>query len=229
MNRLLNKVKKSKMVLIASLPENSYELAKCAWEAGADAIKVHVNVWHRASNNTFATIEEQKELLKKIVNDSPVPVGIVLGDSAKKAEESLEQAVELGFDFVSLYSHHTSPNLLTCDKIDKFFAVDYTYSFDQIKLVNDSNFATFLELSICRPETYGERLNGLDLMKYKYISEHVDLPTIVPTQHVVKPSDIPLLHDCHIAGIMIGAVTYGKDKDNIFKTLKAFREAIDKL
>jgi hypothetical protein len=60
MNKLLSKLQNNKLTLIASLPENSYELAKIAWEAGVDAIKVHVNVFHNASQNHFGPLEVQR-------------------------------------------------------------------------------------------------------------------------------------------------------------------------
>lgn len=82
MSRLLEKLKSSKMCLIASIPQNNYELAKAAWEAGADAIKVHINIWHRASGNSFGSLEENREVFEKILKDSPVPVGIVAGENA---------------------------------------------------------------------------------------------------------------------------------------------------
>jgi hypothetical protein len=37
------------MTLVVSLPENDYDLARLAWENGADAIKVHINVFHNAT------------------------------------------------------------------------------------------------------------------------------------------------------------------------------------
>lgn len=76
MNKLLDRLNNNKMCLIASIPENNYEFAKAAWEAGVDAVKVHINVWHRASNNTFGTLEQNHEVFSKILRDCPVPVGI---------------------------------------------------------------------------------------------------------------------------------------------------------
>ena len=53
-----------KFVLVVSLPSNNLGLAKAALEGGADAVKVHCNVWHRASGHTFGTYEENKAFLK---------------------------------------------------------------------------------------------------------------------------------------------------------------------
>ena len=56
-----------KFVLVVSLPSNNLELAKAALEGGADAVKVHCNVWHRASGHTFGTYEENKAFLKDLI------------------------------------------------------------------------------------------------------------------------------------------------------------------
>lgn len=229
MNRLLEKLKTKKMCLIASIPENNYEFAKAAWEAGVDAIKVHINVWHRASNNTFGALEDNKEVFEKILRDSPVPVGIVAGENTFKAEEVVDEIVKMGFDFISLYGHHTPASLAVRNDITNFFAVNSTYTLEEIKIVGDGAFADILELSICQPETYGERLNAKDLVKYRYIANNVNIPTVVPTQHVVVPSDVKVLHSCGVKAIMIGAISMGKEKTSISNTLKAFKAEIDKL
>ncbi len=229
MNRLLDKLKKNKMCLIASIPENNYEFAKAAWEAGADAIKVHINVWHRASNNTFGSLEDNKEVFARIIKDSPVPVGIVAGEDAFKAEANLDEIVKMGFDFISLYGHHTPASLVARDDVNNFFAVNSTYSLDEIVAVGEGSFADILELSICQPETYGERLNAKDLVKYKYIASHVNIPTVVPTQHVILPSDVKLLAKCQVNAVMVGAISMGKEKASIVSTIKAFRKEIDNL
>ena len=70
MNKLLDRLNNNKMCLIASIPENNYEIAKAAWEAGADAVKVHINVWHRASNNTFGTLEQNQEVYNSAIESA---------------------------------------------------------------------------------------------------------------------------------------------------------------
>lgn len=229
MNRLLNKLKTSKMCLIASIPQNDYNLAKAAWEAGADAIKVHINVWHRASGNSFGSLEENREVFEKILKDSPVPVGIVAGDNAFVAEKDIDEIVKMGFDFISLYGHHLPASLSYRKDISSFFAVNNTYSFDEIRIVANSSFVDILEMSICDPETYGDRLSGRDLARYEFISNVSQVPTVLPTQHVVYASDVKALYQCGIGAVMLGAISFGKDEKTISETLKAFRKEIDNL
>lgn len=229
MSRLLDSLNNKKMCLVASIPANNYDFAKAAWEAGCDAVKVHINVWHRASGNTFGTLEENKEVFERILKDCPVPVGIVVGEDAFTAEDQIEKVKAMGFDFISLYGHHTPASLSVRKDIANFFAVNYEYPYDEINFISSSPFVDIMELSICRPETYGERLNGRDLCRYRYIAQNSKAPCVVPTQHVVYPSDIPGLYMTGVKGIMVGAISMGKTIESISATLKKFRAEIDKL
>jgi len=218
------------MCLIASLPENSYELAKIAWEAGVDAIKVHINVsLHRASQNHFGSLEENKAVFKSILADSPVPVGIVAGEQGFAAEAVVDEIVRMGFDFISLYGHHTPPTLVMRDDITNFLALNFSYSFEEMRIIANSFVADILELSIVAPENYGERLSARELAKYEFIAHLSNKPTVVPTQKLIYPSDVIALYKTGVKAVMVGAIAMGKNKESIKATLKAFRSEIDKL
>lgn len=229
MNRLLEVLKKNKLSLIASLPENSYELAKIAWEAGVDAIKVHCSVFHNASHNDFGSFESFKKEFQRILKDSPVPVGIVPGGSAELAEEILKELPEMGFDFVSLYAQHTPASFYVDRKINNFLSLNSTFSMDEIEHIVNSDYADMVELSILNKEEYGLRLNARDLSKYATIAHLTDKPCIVPSQRMIFPHDIPVLAKTGVKALMLGAVVYGKDPAVIKKTLEEFRKEIDKL
>jgi len=228
-SRFLKTLQEKKFSLVASLPENNYELAKAAWEAGVDAIKVHINCFHRASQNTFGTLDSNRELFERIIKDSPVPVGIVAGQDTETAEGLIDELAKMGFDFISLYGHHTPVNLIKRNDLANFFAVDYTYSFEEIDAVSNSFVADILELSICDPTTYGLRLNARDLARYERIAKNAKIPTVVPTQRVVKPEDVKALYRCGVKAVMVGAISYGKTVETISSTLKEFRREIDNL
>lgn len=229
MSRLLEALKRNKFSLIASIPENNYEYAKIAWEAGVDAIKVHINVFHRASQNTFGSLESLKDEFARIIKDSPVPVGIVAGEDTMQVEELLDDLVKMGFDFISLHGHFTPPALVKRSDVANFYAVDSSYSFDEINAVAHSFVADILELSICEGSTYGNRLNARDLARYERIAKNSPIPTVVPTQRLVKPEDVELLHKCGISAVMVGAISMGKTAESISNTLKEFRKAIKEL
>ena len=65
----------NKFSLVVSLPSNNLELAEAALDGGAQAVKVHCNVWHRASGHTFGTYAENREFLQQLIalcRDVPV-------------------------------------------------------------------------------------------------------------------------------------------------------------
>lgn len=229
MHRLLNKLNSNKMTLIASVPANDYELAKTAWEAGADAIKVHINVFHRASQNNFGSLESIRPVFERILRDSPVPVGIVAGEDTFLVESVVDEIVNMGFDFISLCGQFTPASLVMREDISNFFAVNYTYNLEEINAISNSFVADILELSIADPSTYGERLNARDLARYEYIAKNSKVPTVVPTQRVVYPSDVKALHKCGVKAVMVGAISMGKTKESISETLRNFKKAIEEL
>ena len=230
MSKIVDILNNNKFSLIVSLPANNYDLAKAAWENGADVIKMHINVHHRASQNVFGTFDENKELFERILKDCPVPVGIVAGDGPLVAENALDQIAEAGFDFVSLYSHHTPPKSLTLKhKLGVMGAIDYTYNDKEIETVACGKYADILEMSIVHPEGYGQRLCLRDIIGYQKNTNMAKIPAIVPTQRVVYPSDCKILMDAGVKAVMIGAIVTGKEIETLAKTTKAFREAIDQL
>lgn len=229
MSRILDLLKRKKLTLVVSLPENNYELAKAAWENGADAIKVHINVFHNASKNVFGTLDEHREEFQRILNDSPVPVGIVIGMDTMVAESVLEEVVRMGFDFISLYGQHTPVSLCGRKDVSNFYAIDYSYSMEEIETISNSFLADILELSIIHHDEYGQRLNARDLAKYLKISQTAKIPTLLPTQRLIYPSDIKSLVACGIKAIMIGAIVTGKTKESLTLAVQEFRKEINKL
>lgn len=229
MNKIIDLINTNKMSLFVSLPSNNYDLAKAAWEHGADAIKVHIDVDHNASKSTFGTLESEKTVLKKIIKDSPVPVGIVIGGSVELAEKNIQEVIDMGFDFISLYGHDTPLVQGLNHQIPHMFAINYSYSNDEIKDIASSGIVDMIEMSILPPEKYGTRINLRNLLKYKKIKEITNLPTILPSQHLILPEDIKHLFWANINVLMIGAIVTGKTVTTLTDAVVNIRKAIDEL
>lgn len=229
MERLVDKLKTRKMCLIVSLPWNSYELAKSVWEAGADAIKVHINLHHQASNNDFGTLEDNREVFEKILKDSPVPVGIVPGTNPLTIEDDLDELVRMGFDFISLYNHHMPASLMTRTDIGKFYGVSPLYTQEEVDYIASSPLTEMLEMAFIKVESPLERMSAYDVQKYRHVCSIANCPTILPTQHLVKPCDVKLLHEIGVNGLMIGAIVTTNDFEMIKQKTIEFRKAIDQL
>ncbi|HPD13261.1 MAG TPA: hypothetical protein P5297_06875 [Bacilli bacterium] len=228
----MSKIKQSlltkPMTLIVSLPVNDMELARLAWENGADFIKVHTNVFHNASKGQFGTFDEQLPFLKELLETSPVPVGIVPAQNPEDAERVMEKIVAMGFDFVSLYGHHYPPIGCFRKDINSFFAIDDSYSLDEIKNLVADGFVDILECSFVPHDQYGTRFNARDLSMLATLAK-LPVPLVLPTQRKVAPEDVKYLHQVGVRGLMIGAIVTGKDKTAFGQIVRSFREAIDKL
>ena len=84
MTKLKEMIKRNKMSLVISLPENDLSLARAAMEAGADGLKFHINVEHRASRNVFHGLDEYKSMFETLRSEFDGLLGIVLGDSPER-------------------------------------------------------------------------------------------------------------------------------------------------
>ena len=214
--------------LIASLPGNRLDLAKAAVECGADVVKVHMNVQHRASDLHFGTFEEEKETLQEILSVAKGPCGIVAGNSVQDVERDYRKAFELGFSFVSLYSTAMPLSVLATPGLIKMVALSCDYTLEDVRCLPDIG-ADVLEASIMRPETYGQRLTAAELLQYNAICKESKLPVVIPSQRKIQPVEVGQLAACGVAGIMIGAVVTGTEEKEFRRSMSAFRNEIDKI
>jgi hypothetical protein len=228
MTSLYDKLQGDKLILVASLPENKYELAKAAWDNGADAVKIHINVSHRASGTLFRSFHEEQEQIQRILNDSPVPVGLVAGGSTEEVLGDYNTITKHPFDFLSLYLHAAPPEILADKKLTCMMACDYTYLPSEIKQFKHLN-VDILEASVIHPDLYGTYLNSRDLLRYKELVAISNLPVIVPSQKKIRVEDVKCLAETGVKGIMLGAVVTGKSEDSIKISFAQFRAAIDRL
>ncbi len=226
---LMDVLQARQVALLVSMPCNQMEIYEAAVAGGADAVKMHINVEHRASGNTFGTFEENEALIRHITSNSDIPAGIVAGGSLEVVTEQLtEQLIQSGINFVSLYAHHAPARLLSDDRWIKMLAASNEYSLEQIVSLTSLNM-DILESSIMAPEKYGERLTVQDLAAYKLLADKVSKPIIVPSQKHILAEDLPALCQTGIKGIMIGAIVTGKDADSVYKATKQFREKLDEI
>ncbi len=217
-----------KPTLIMSLPENNPEFARIAFENGADVVKVHVNLHHHASQHQFAGFEQEKDKLGQILTEAKGPCGIVAGQDVEQVRGVYQDIIGMGFEFISLYAHHTPLELLRCDRVKKMIAFDNTYDLAYLPYLALTGADVF-EASVMDPDTYGSPLSARELMTYERICKTAEIPVVIPTQRAIRPDEMGQLAACGIAGIMIGAMVTGLTGVSIGTTVSAFREAIDQL
>ena len=221
-----------KFTLVVSLPSNDLTLAKAALEGGADAVKVHCNVWHRASGHTFGTYEENKPFLKELIAlCGDVPVGLVPGtDEAFITEPELRELEEMGLGFLSAYSHHLPSFAMDSERITNAVAIGSGYREADLEAIRDSDIQV-LECSVVRGEEYGQNLTCADILRYSSIVKRTGKPCMVPTQKKIRPEDVKYLYRAGCTALMIGAIVFGQDPapEELRTVTKAFRKAVDAL
>jgi len=220
--------KERKLVLIASLPRNDVELAKAVLDAGADAVKIHMNVHHHASNTTFGTLDEERKNLTAILKSWEGKLTGIMPFAAPVYDpQTFQELADMGFDFYSQYLGHA---VIGCfpepDKIARMLALAVD---DPIELASGLNSmpVQVCELSIMDGNTYGQPFTYHDLLQYSAIRARTALPLVVPSQHLITPESVPDLIQIGVEGLMIGAVVAGSTVESWTKSMKAFRKVID--
>ena len=225
-NDYLQLFEDKKLVLIMSLPANNPAWCKAAFEAGADAVKVHINVEHRASGTHFGRLSEERPKLEEMLSHRMGPMGLVLGGSLENAALDAKEACQLPFSFHSIYAHHMPAWAI--GSVPLMAACDSTYSLDEIKAMPAVG-TDVLEASVIPGGEYGQRLSMRDLVRYRMISQAVSVPVVVPTQRAILPEEVGALIQAGVKGLMIGAVVTGKEEASIARAVAAFRKAIDEV
>ncbi|MEK6455849.1 hypothetical protein [Caldifermentibacillus hisashii] len=227
MGKLTSMLQDYNMSLIVSLPSNDLELAKAAIAGGADGIKVHINVSHRASGNTFGSLAENRKFFEALTREFSGPIGVVPGGSIDRVQEAeIKELEELGISYYSIYMDHM-PSFMLNTSMDKTVAGHSDFHLDTLRSLNGTAINAF-EASIINGDEYGTPLNFQDLLNYKSIVDTLEMPVIVPSQRKLTPNDIPHLAEVGIKGIMIGAVVTGKDRQSIERETREMRKMINR-
>ncbi|MBH0333222.1 hypothetical protein ABH14_26440 [Brevibacillus brevis] len=227
MNRFRQALEEKPFLLMVSLPQNDETLARAAMEEGADGLKMHINVYHRASGNRFGPLAEYTDFLQTIRSQFAGPIGIVPGGSMEELNpEEIKQFDSLGIDFISIYGHHLPASLLKIEGVASTFAIDDQFDLSRLEAVKHFSM-TALEASIIPGSEYGTRLTFADLLTYRSIVEKAGIPIIVPTQRKIVAEDIEALRDTGVRVLLAGAMAIGRTEDEMRLSIHALRNAID--
>ncbi|NRR23988.1 hypothetical protein [Brevibacillus sp. MS2.2] len=227
MNRFRQALEEKPFLLMVSLPQNDETLARAAMEEGADGLKMHINVYHRASGNRFGPLAEYTDFLQTIRSQFAGPIGIVPGGSMEELNpEEIKQFDSLGIDFLSIYGHHLPASLMKIEGVASTFAIDDQFDLSRLEAVKHFPM-TALEASIIPGSEYGTRLTFADLLTYRYIVEKAGIPIIVPTQRKIMAEDIGALRETGVRVLLAGAMAIGRTEDEMRRSIHALRNAID--
>ncbi|MET1173689.1 hypothetical protein [Paenibacillus amylolyticus] len=229
MGKFKQLLERKPLSLVVSLPENDIALARAAMEEGADALKVHYNVGHRASGNHFGPLDNYAKVFREIRSEFVGPLGVVPSGSIDGAQrEEVEGLSGLGFDFYSIYAHHLPSFMLNDLGLDPTFAINEEY--DPSLVTSASYFGfTALEASIVPGKEYGTPLSFADVLKYRRLVLQAQIPVLVPSQRKLVPEDVRVLRDTGVKAIMLGAVVTGNTEEQLRRAVNGFRNAVDSL
>ena len=227
MNEFVKLLQKDKPALIMSLPCNDPALCRAAFEEGADVVKVHINVEHRASGTCFGRLAQEREALGQMLAQAKGPMGLVPGGSLEAVGLDIREAAQMGFAFFSTYIHHM---IVPCPGPEPAWmaACDGSYALWEIEQLAHSG-AQVLEASVMPGAEYGQPLSMRDVVRYGAIAARTALPMVIPTQRFICPEQVPALRDAGMKGLMIGAVVTGRTQESIRRSVAAFRNAIDRM
>jgi hypothetical protein len=206
------------------------ELALAAIAGGADAIKVHLNVEHRASGTRFGSFAEESHRLRAITAAAKgtVSLGIMPGADTVASCDELEALADMGFEFLDCYAFNLPADRLADRRLKKMIACGPSYRVDEVRCFAELGVDA-LEASIVEPEGYGRPLMFDDLARYRSLVEASRLPVIVPTQRRISPTELDLMGRAGVSGIMIGAIVTGKEPEIVEKSTSRFREGIKRM
>ena len=225
------------MQLIVSLPRNDIGLARAAADAGADALKVHMNVTHHASGTQFGDFAREAPAIREIIGAVEIPVGLMPGadPASLPAREELEALAADGLDFIDIYAQHMPlwfidlplKLIVALSEFDGFVEPAFYMTHLYTSAEQSVNRIHMCEASIFPPEEYGQPFTYHDYRRLRILQEYVDAPLLVPTQKAITPEDARYLMRTGTGGLMIGAVVTGDTADSIAAATAAYRAAID--
>jgi hypothetical protein len=212
-------------LLIVSLPRNDAALAQAAKDAGADLLKVHVNVFHRASGTRFGSLDDEEDALERILAVG-LPTGIVPGEDAMVTPGELPRLRR--FAFIDAYVHRL-PLFLYEAGVPVVPAVPHDYPATALgslaALPGD-----WLEAALVAPDGYGRDPTAGDLVALAHLGAQTRRRLIVPTQRRIRPQDLPLYFAIpQVWALMIGAVVTGRAARAVARATEQFRRALDDL
>lgn len=220
-------ISNKRKLLIVSLPRNDVELAKAAKDAGADMLKVHLNVTHFTSGTKFGNLREEGKKLEGILAVG-LPVGLVPGQDEMIGREEIPLLRAMGFCFLDAYvfalrSYLYDAGLPVVPALYPDFAPALLPHLKALP-------GEWLEAAIVPQDGYGEDLMAEDLVRLDLVGHWSNRKLIVPSQRKLRPEDLcHLFRIPYIYAIMIGAVVTGSTIHQLSKTTADFRRSLDKL
>lgn len=198
--------------VIVSLASHDLDLAKAAIGAGAFAIKVHLNAYHRATGTTFGSFAEERPFFEKL-STLGVPLLVMAGQEKVPSLEEMDALAALGFEGFNIYFSDMQPHLLQ-SKLRPMPALGEKSTDEDLKKILEIP-GTMMEASVASFADYGKPLNDTDLARYREITAKAGIPVIAPSQKRFVADDMPKLKQAGIAAPLLGVIVTGTTPESM--------------
>lgn len=211
--------------VIVSLARHDFDLAKAAIGAGAFAIKVHLNAYHRATGTTFGSFAEERPFYEKLATLG-VPLLVMAGQEKVPSTEEMDVLADLGFEGFNIYFSDMQPHLLQ-SRLRPMPALGENSTDDDLRKILEIPGA-MMEASVASFADYGKPLNEADLARYKEITTKAGIPVIAPSQKKFTPEDMPKLKVAGIAAPLLGVIVTGTTAESMEAAVRPIVDAASK-
>ncbi|QQR38323.1 hypothetical protein [Devosia rhizoryzae] len=212
--------------VIVSLARHDLDLAKAALDAGATAIKTHLNAYHRATGTTFGSFTEERPFFEEL-SKLGCPLLVMAGQETVPTEGEMDALHDLGFKGFNVYVDHLQPHLLR-SKLRPMPALASTSGAQDVSRIAAIP-GCIIEASIMPFERYRTNMSDADLQKYREIVDAVDVPVIVPSQLQLTPEDAAALKDIGVAAPLLGAIVTGDTTASMYRAVAGIVEQTRRL
>jgi hypothetical protein len=202
--------------VIVSLARHDIDLAKAALDAGATAIKTHLNAYHRATGTTFGSFSQERPFFEEI-SKLGAPLLVMAGQEIVPTPDEMDALADLGFEGFNVYVDHLQPHLLR-SRLRPMPALSSESS--------DADFArirnipgAMLEASITPFTGYGHALTDDDLGLYREIATKAEMPVIAPSQRKFVPEDMPRLKNAGVSAPLLGVIVTGSTPASMYEAV----------
>ncbi|HET8984153.1 MAG TPA: hypothetical protein VFN03_00205 [Trueperaceae bacterium] len=229
LNAELNrKLSGNEPTLCVSLIRNDVDLALAVEAAGADGLKVHVNLEHPYAGVRLGSFEEEVEKLDALVAAVSIPVGIVPRGVLGTSVDEVSTYAGHGFAFVDLYTSVFNAALLRVPGIGKWAAPKGDHSPEMLSELARVPGIDAIEVSFLAPAEYGAPFSLDDLMRLRVGLAAIAgrKPLVLPTDRRLTEADIPVLMENGVSNFLIGYAVTGSEPSDVVSATSRFVAAI---
>lgn len=216
-SRFYDALKAGRFPIAVSLPRHDMALAEAARDAGADAIKLHLNAYHRASGTTFGSFTEERPFFEDVASLG-LPLLVMAGQETVPTREEMDAMAEMGVEGFNVYFAHLQPHLLDAAMRPMPAMADTSTDSDLEKM--NALSGAIIEASITSFPDYGKPLDENDLVGYRHVTGSTPHPVIAPSQKRFVAADMERLRKAGISGVLLGVIVTGNDAQQLREALE---------